>query len=817
MAYYLNNRCHKGAIMIKHYLKMGVRNLLKYKTQSIICIIGLSIGLTFFTIGYHWYNYETSYDSFYPESDDTYNVYTIDKQTGKKLPGGPYILSTVLNEDFPEVKHCAILNGGNNSYTCDGKTIGQPHFKWVNQKFVKLFPPQVIAGNVLDPIPTTDSYSATNLMVTRKFARKFWKTPEDAIGKTLTDKYNNKTTITAVIENPPSNTVFKEDGYYSILIEKSTYSDRTPQFYWDYPPTLTYLSLNKNVDVDTFRKKLRTYAIDNHLNPNLYIEIVPITRARYAFGSEISFNINYIRTFVLSGLLLLFCALFNFVNLQVNRFFERSREFKLRTSMGAMKKNLYLQMTTEISIQVLIALVVCLLLIDVFTPSVEDILETVISKKELFAELILVGISGWFLLLLIIFIFISRFIYRLADSVKTGKEVRSTGREWIQKFNIGLQLVICVGFMFTALVVFLQVDRMKKTRMGFDKDDLIQVNLSDKIYKQFEDEIKKLPMLKQVIRGGNFCLSHENIHSEKEIGWDDKPSNQNYEIQMIGAGIDFAQNMGIPLIKGRYLVESDQLDDDSGIPCRKILINEQMEELLGFDNPVGKTITRKDYILRGEDKQGQINYEIVGVVKDFHGLSLRNPIAPVIIEYYGFYGHYLYLRTHPGKEKEALKAVREVITRISPEGSEPSLVMTVNDRLNELNRTENASLRLFTLLAALCILISVFGIYSISSLQMQRRKKEIAIRKVAGASSLDIVSMFFRKYTLLVLGANAITLPVAFAFVRNWLEQYPDRITLDGWLFMIIPLITILLVVLTVCSLVVKATIENPVDSIRGN
>lgn len=805
--------------MIKHYFKIGFRNLLKYKTQSSISILGLAIGLTFFTVGYYWYRYETSYDSFYPESEHIYNIYTIDKQTGKMLPGAPVILCAELNENFPEVKYAATLSNAGGIYTSDNKTIGTPLFKWVNQSYTRLFPPKVIAGNITDPIPTTEDGTKTNLMVTRRFALKYWKTPEEAIGKTLTDQNKFTQTITAVIENPPSNSIFQADGYYSIQVDKSHYTSRSPEYYWNYPPNEMYVCLHENTDVKAFSRKLRTYSIKNQLNPNLYIEITPITKTRYQLGAEMSFNLNYIRTFVISGLLLLFCSLFNFINLQVNRIFERSREFKLRTSLGAVKKNLFCQIIIEISIQVLLALLVGVSLTELTTPYIEQLLDTSIQKQELFIDLLQTGIFGWTLLSSIVLLIISRFIHKQSNDFKAGPQLFHTANnEWIRKISIGLQLGICVGFMFTAQILFLQINRMKNTAMGFDTDNLIQVNISSQIYSQFIDEIKQIPSITDCIRGGNFRLSHDNWHTEKEIGWENKPANASYEIQMIQAGIDFAQKMKITLKKGRYLEDTDmQSDDPSGIGCHKILINEQMAHLLGTTDPIGKMISRKDYILRGTDDTPPLYFEIVGVVKDFHGLSLRNPIPPTVIEYWNFYDYYLYLRTLPGKEKEALKAVKELISRITPEGFPLSETMTVNDQLEILTRTENASLRLFTLLAVLCALISIFGIYSISSSNMQQRKKEIAIRKVMGATSREIIDMFLKEYTIITLTANAIALPVGYLFVQKWLEQYPQSVHIQLWMFISILLVTILLVILTVLGQVVRAANGNPADVVKSD
>lgn len=801
--------------MIKHYLKIGIRNLTKYRIQSIISIIGLAIGFMFFTVGYHWFNYETSYDSFYPESKQTYKIYTINKQTGKISPEVPSILSATMNADFPEVKYAADFYNFGGTYSCEGKSIGRPNFKCVNEYFTKVFPRHIIAGNKENPIPTNSNLASTNLMVTERFALKYWRTPEEAIGKILTDQYNFATTITAVIDNPPTNSVFQEEGYFAIPMEKNNYTKRSLQEYWTNSWDNIYVCLHKNIHSKTFAKKLRTYAIDNNLNPDLYIEMVPLSEARYKLGSEISFNINYIQTFAICGLLLLFCALFNFINLQVNRFFERSREFKLRSSLGAVKKNIFLQMTIEISIQVILVLLISISLVEICLPRIEQLLETVIHKRELFIELVLIICAGWLFLIAVILLFISRFVYRLSNAVKTGKEVYISGREWIRKLNIGVQLIICIGFMFSALVLFQQISMMKNKPLGFDKNNLIQIKISDQVYSLFVDEVKKIPNITSVIRGGNFHLSHEREYTENDVDWDNKNPNTANEIQPVRVGINFVQEMGIQLLKGRYLQESDlQEDKTTMVTCKKILINEQMAKLTGFDNPIGKMINRAP-MLAGQ--KGRIHYEIVGVVKDFHELSLRNPVSPAIIGYCEWLDNYMYLRTKPGTEKETLKSVKELINRISPIGFELSEAMTVNDQLDMLTRTENASLRLFTLLATLCILISIFGIYSISTSNMQQRKKEIAIRKVMGASSIEIIQMFLKKYTAIALAANLIALPAAHVFAGQWLEQYPFRIYLQPWMFMLVIIISIALVILTVLGQVIKAVNNNPADVVKSD
>ena len=231
---------------------------------------------------------------------------------------------------------------------------------------------------------------------------------------------------------------------------------------------------------------------------------------------------------------------------------------------------------------------------------------------------------------------------------------------------------------------------------------------------------------------------------------------------------------------------------------------------MGYTDPIGKKLSFWN--------NQQQDVEIVGLVKDFQSTSLRNPILPVIIilNPSQWKSYFYYAKVNPGNEENAIKAIRNAYKKHAfPHDQQPKIT-TVNDVLKELSRSEDASLQLFSLLAILCTLISIFGLYSISSGNIAQRRKEVAVRKVMGATSRTIISMFVREYLSIALIANLVALPLAWLFMHGWLEQYPYRISIHLWMYITILLLTIILIISTVLYQTLKASETNPAEVIKS-
>ena len=346
--------------MIQHYITIASRNFIKYKLQTLISVIGLAIGLVCFTYGMKWLEYETSYDGFYPKSEQMYTLYGINKQTGKKERKLPLVLARKLKQDFPEIKETALVYGNfGSTFEYNDQILEDPEEIFIDNNFFTLFPRKVLSGR-----QTNLLHSLDEIVITRSFALKYFKSPEEAIGKVMKNGYRETLTIVAVVEDAPANSAFKQDVFE---LDKFTteMTDRISEDrQWSQFENEIYLLLEDKASADVFRKKLQTYLEKNNYLNTLAVKMIPLTDMRHTFGSELSFNLSYIRTFAITTILLLLCVFFNFINLLLNRIYQRIKEIRLRNSIGAGKRELIIQLLTELTLQTGIAFVLAFCLLE---------------------------------------------------------------------------------------------------------------------------------------------------------------------------------------------------------------------------------------------------------------------------------------------------------------------------------------------------------------------------------------------------------------------------------------------------------------------
>ena len=377
-------------MILQHYIKIAFRNLAKYKVQSTISIVGLAIGLICFTYGWNWYQYETNYDGFYPQSGQIYRVYGIDKQTGKKSEELPLILARKLKKDFPEViETTQIYSKYGSSFKYGETRLEDPDEEFIDEQYFKFFPRPVICGKKDDILKTLDE-----IAVTRSFAVKYFKTPEKALGKTLENGYRKSITIVSVLEDSPNNSMMQADVYELDKFDHDRENRITDEKQWALLNTKIYLLLAPNINIKAFEKKINAYIVEHEYNKSILLKLAPLTDVRHTFGSELTFNLSYIRTFTITGLLLLLCVFFNFTNLLLNRIYLRNKEMKLRNAIGADKKNLVIQLLLELTLLVGISFLLASCLLELTAGGFSRLFETTLQRKLLFSHLcIITGIS----------------------------------------------------------------------------------------------------------------------------------------------------------------------------------------------------------------------------------------------------------------------------------------------------------------------------------------------------------------------------------------------------------------------------------------
>ena len=807
--------------MITHYLKVAFRNLLKYKTQTVISVLGLAIGLAFFIYGLHWLNYETSYDSFYPEAERSYLVYTQDENN--KVGYSPTALADFIREYLPEAE--VVTHSYKNlsiNYRFDETTIKTPHFMSVDTCFIQIFPQTLVCGK--------NPERPDEIIVSESFAKQHFRLPEKALGITLTQEASHgiltdarQLRVVGVMTDAPQNANMAPEGYY-IEWQAKGIGINNPN-YWNHDIAYTHLMLKKGVKIEDFTNHLEKAISQLDVAKDKSFKVIPLYLQHFEFASEESFSYSAISMFTIATGLLLCCVLFNFMNLFLNRYYQRIREVKLRKSMGASTLKLLLQVMVEIMLYVFIGLLLCGCLIELSLPLFEDIFGIGIPKSDIMHLHLYVSIATLIVMQVLLLLPSWQFIRSVGRQALTGRP-QSHSRNQTRRIGLGIQLVICLFFLASATALYQQLRFMTITDLGINIQHIVElrVNSFEQKGKDMLKEIHQLPMVENHITTSQYMISKDGLYTDNGYQWRGKTDeDKTVAFAPIELTKHADQMFNLRLKKGRTFMEEDWTgagnpkDFLSGRPVlNKVLVSESAARAMRLEQPLGEIIRVPLEILGREPLW--TNYEIIGVVRDFHPQGMKAEPSPTIFFQNFRFAHPIhYWQVTPGTEADFLKAVNRLAEKHgwTYEGinAPPILLM---DKMKKLNKSETATFRLFAVLTFLCILISLFGIFSISDSTITQRRKEIAIRKVMGATADEVIRMFFREYSWLVGVSAIIAFPFFYYTISRWLEQYAYHVSISIGMYIVLSGITILLVLLTVFRQVILAANENPADVVKS-
>jgi ABC-type antimicrobial peptide transport system permease subunit len=800
--------------MILHYLKVAFRNLLKYKQQSMVGIVSVSVGLVAFIFGYQWLSYETSYDGFYPKSSRMYMIANKDVRTGKTTERLPFALVGALKQAFPEIEEVIpiYLRFGSQLIENEEKLSEPKNEEFVDGAFFNYFVPKVICGKSEGLMLQEE-----DLVLTRSYAVKHWGTPEEAIGKKLTDGYKRNYEVIAVIENYPENSLFHETEIFRAdKIIRENMSRVKSSLMWTQEHVRIHVCLHEKVHREKFRAKLSDYLIRHEYNEHVRLELIPLTAVRHTFGTDHSFNIRYIQTFFVTTFILLICVFLNFVNLWFNRVYQRVREIRLRHAVGAERKALIVQLLMECFLQFVLILLLSCCLIEILLPLFSRAFGIRVEVAHLWINFLLVYLAGVGLILLCCFPLLFVFIRKSALQPSGG--IQGHQATFVRKVVMVFQVGVCVAFLFCAIAVGRQVYYMMHKDLGFKKEGLIHFTMKNSNREATIRAMESVPLL-DGFTSAQFTYNHEP-QTSSGLEWEGKREDYWVEFQILSVDSAFLQTFQIELLDGdlERWKKSPMSVFRTSNENRSVLINEEAARIMGLEETVGAKIRYPSGAVTHEGVRLMHGADILGVVKNFQSASLRNPIFPqVIISSGGRYaGYYYYVRVPAGREKEGMAQIREVMEETALSIDSESEIRTMDEVLDELHKSERNSFSLFILLAALSVLISLFGIYSISCSTMQRRRKEIAVRKVLGGSVGEIIWMFMAEYLQIALTANLLFMPFAWYFIHHWISQFPFRIAAGRLEALLVLTFTVVFILLTVWRQVLKASAENPSEVIKS-
>lgn len=803
--------------MIKNYFKIALRNLRKNKAFSLINIFGLAIGLScFMFIAVFVYN-ELSYDK-YPS--DAKNIYRVNLSvTGNGdvavYPDVDMGVGEGMKNAFPEVKALTRISPASDFVKYDDKQFKEDHLSFADSNFLRVFSIPLIKGNDADALVQPNS-----IVITKAMAEKYFG-GEEPIGKTLaigTRGVGYK--VTGVIDKVPDNSHFHFDAFLSLStwhVTNKTWSNLGPY---------TYLVLNKNTDPKKLEAKF-PQLVAEHVVPetqhdmgvsleeaqktvNTFIfSLQPLTDihlySHTKYELEPGGDIQYVYIFSALAIFILLLACVNFTNLSTARAFKRAREVGIRKVMGSLKKQLVIQFLAESVLLTMFAMLCAFALIFLLLPYFNQVAGKDISFSffldyrsilAMFVLSLLVGITAG----IYPAFFLSSF-----NTIKVLKgSVSSQGsqRKPLRSSLVVFQFFVSIALIIATIIVYQQLHFMQNKNLGYDKEQVLflpDARLLGNNQEAFEQQLLRdnrvvSASISRYVPGG-IMMDGTEIYPKDENGNGTEIHGNIYHIDY-----NYLKTLGIKVIQGRNFSRDFATDSSSGV-----IINEAAVRQLGWSrtNPIGKTIVTS----------GQHELKVVGVIADFNYASVKEKVAPLMMNLNGNFGG-LIIKIKTTDVKGFLAELKKQWDSFNPGG--PLGYTFLDDNFAKLYASEIRTQQIFSAFAIIAILIASLGLFGLSAFVMEQRTKEIGIRKVLGASVKNVLVMVSKEFLFLVVIAFVVSVPVTWWAMHAWLKDFAYRINISAWVFAIAGVVAILIALLTISFQAIKAAVANPVESLRS-
>lgn len=805
--------------MIKNYLKVAWRNLVRNKTYSLINIVGLAIGLSCFLLISLYVLDELSYDKFNINADRIYRINSHIRFGGSELSGAisSDMTGQIMKKDYPQVEqYTRIFNNSGAKLIKKGNSfIKEPNVANVDSTFFEVFTFPAIAGNT-----HTALYEPNTVVITESTAKKYFGTT-DVIGKTIetNDKGSTLYKITAVIKDMPHNSHFHYDFLFSMKNVDYQWGQFTSHNFH------TYLLLAKGTDYKVFEKKFDEY-IDKYVLPyvqqfikissmdefkkagnKLEYSLIPVKKIHLYSGLSNELapngNIQFVYIFSIVALLILAIACINFMNLTTARSANRAREVGIRKVLGTERRDLMIQFLSESILMVILSLVIAIGIAWLVLPLFNDVADKSMHLNSLFSPLILP------LLIVLPFavgfvagsypaFFLSAFrpIEVLKGKLKLGG--KSVGfRSILVVFQFTISILLIIG----TIVIYKQLNYIQTKNLGFNKDQVLIINdtYSLKNGDAFKNDVLQM---NGVISGtmSAFLPVDNSSRNDNSYFKDATIDVKNgWDMQSWTVDYDYMNTMGIQIIKGR------NFSKDFGTDSSAVIINETTARLFGNDDPIGKKIytTNNNKI---------ISFTIIGEVKNFNYESLRQNIGPLAF--------FLGKSTGLVSFKVNTSNIKSLVSQIESKwktmaAGMPFSYRFLDDSFDEMYRSEQRVGKIAMIFSILAIFIACLGLFGLATFIAEQRTKEIGIRKVLGASVNGIVQLLSKDFLKLVLIAFVIAVPVSWWAMHRWLQDFAYRINISWWIFIIAGFLALVIALLTISFQAIKAAIANPVKSLK--
>jgi putative ABC transport system permease protein len=810
--------------MFKNYFKIAVRNLTRRRGYALLNIFGLAIGVTCCLLIFQYVSYEKSYEKFNKQAGDIVRLRLDQYQQQQLAWKSATIYAAIgptLKKEFPEVEDFCRLHDAELLLSNPEKDIKFSEKKgyYADQSSINMLGVKLEKGSSHGALDAPDK-----MIVSETIAKKYFGT-DDVVGKTLTSKdpqFVQTYLITGVFKDYPKNSHLIIDylvsyatlGKINRLEGDTTNATETSWGWYDF---YTYLKIKPGTDLKKFESKLPAFC-DLHMNNDKWakannskneLSVLPLSDihlySNYNQEAEVNGDGQTVGFLFLIGILIIFIAWINYINLATARSIERAKEVGVRKVLGAFRSDLIRQFLTESFMLNLIALLIAFAATYLITPAFNEFIgrETTTNftlPLNYWAGFLLMFLGGSFLSGIY-----PAFVLSGYQPVKVLKGIfkNTSSGVLLRKSLITIQFITSVILVAGTMIVYQQLSYMRSQKLGTDISQTLVIegveSLQDSTYTNVFQPFK-LDVLKQ---NNVKNISASTSVMGNEIYWTTNaqraiPNSKPITIYMLGVDYDFIPSYGIEMKTGRNFSKDFKSDNKS------VILNEEAAKQLGFENPeaaVNQKIAIWDTL------------NVAGVVADYHHEGLQKKVQPMVILLRPDARRYYSIKLGKENIHQTVASIEKTWRKYFP--SDPFNYFFLDDSFNRQYKSDEMFGSIFTIFSVLAILIACFGLSGLSSYNVLQRRKEIGVRKVLGASVTQLLLLLSKDFLHLVTIAFLIAIPLTWLVMNKWLGDFAYRINISWWVFAISGIIAIVIAFATISFQAIKAALANPMKSLR--
>ncbi len=790
--------------MLRNYIKIAFRNLIKQLGFTALNISGLAIGMTAGFLVLLYVSFELSYDSMHSKSNNIYRVVADIKTPSETIEAGiaAWPMAPNLASEFPEIEKATRVLTTEFTVVKDGTKYIEEDVIAVDSSFLDIFDFKLVRGEKKDLLTRPHT-----IVISESIAKKYFNNG-NPVGKNLViDGDDVPLLITGVMEDFPENSHIQADILQSMITLTAPPSERDEQW-GNYGPS-HYILTSENTNSEQLAAKFPAFLEkktgdemrESQMFVTLFLEPFKDVYLKSERGGNITGNINNVYIFSIIGLFILLIASINYVNLSTARSVERAKEVGIRKVVGAAKNQLAFQFISESVIVCLIAFLLAVGLTAFSLPYFNELAGKMVSSGVfneprnilyLFLIALLIGLLAGIYPAIVLSSF-------RPISVLKGSYSKGNRGVLLRKSLVVLQFTISIALIIGTIIIYNQMQFMRNQDLGFSKVHTLVIPTEvGSNQNALKNSISQIPSVKGIALGSSVPGSgNPAAYSEIE--------NKQGDLQIANLDLyfvdeDYIDILGMEVVAGRGF-SRDFASDSS----QAMVINEKTVSLLGYTTP--------QEAIGARYQQWGSNGQVIGVVKDFNFRSLQQDIAPLTMRLDPTSTNVMSIKIQSQDISKTLTSIENSWKSIMP--ADPFEYYFLDELFDQQYEAEDDFGNLFLSFALLAIFISCLGLLGLAAYSTIQRKKEIGIRKIIGASVGNIVNLLSKEFIKLVGIAFLISAPLAWYAMHNWLEDFAYKIDIEWWMFLVAGLIAIAIALTTVSFQAINAAIANPVKSLR--